>query len=238
MKYLSIIFLLFFASCEYAEYLPIVILAEEITQDKTQAEPPIDFQYHQSIPLTDTCVLMPIDTPAFIVIAVELYDGVDPLAKFGHDWIDGEYDSLEHVLQLLDLTDYTIYRNGNSTAAIVNGTNETNIVQGKIYTRSVTTKQYFGATSQGFIFYGALTADEYLDVATNYPSVKLFNFLNTNYTFDEYETIAKEILGECKLGEYWANFNHATITDSTFCKFIERDWQYVTGNNTCGFPQP
>jgi hypothetical protein len=235
MKYIISILLFSLLSCEHTEYLPIVIIANEISEEKTHEDEPVDFAYHEPQQLINCDTpLVVIDTPQFIVVAIELFDGINPNAIFGHSWLDFQFDSLEHMLQYLDLTNYTIYQNGNSIAAIIRGTNDISRVDGKIWTRSASmTKQYFGASSQGFIFYGALTPDEYLNVAQEYQSVRIFNFLNTNYSFDEYETIAQTILGNCKHGRYWANFKHATITDSTFCQFIAHDWEIVTGNNAC-----
>ena len=227
MKYLIALFALAFIGCE----LP------------TGFGPPADWHYDPPNPVEEPIDTIPVDTiptdtiipctelieqttPAFMTLYAIFDDPIDSVL-----WRGGGIESynIGDVIEAITPLPYQVYKTPTAWAVIIDGATNQNAWQLKVYTLSVGYKLYMGATDQGFIFGGALSADQYQTVAEQFPSVKYFNFLNTNYDSIQYATIATTILGECKKGRKWADFrfNAIPIDTSIVNDFIAAKWDTV-----------
>ncbi len=202
---------------------------------------PVDTTNQDSIPV-DSIVIdtLPIDTavidtpcidpieitdPAFVTLYIE-FDVFDPFLI----WQGGQVESnnLSDVVQAVTNLPFHIYTQGKSWVIIIDGTNDHQQFQLKIFARSNGAKIYFGSASQAYIFAGALAFTEYMEVIEKYPSVDRFNFRNTEWDSLQYDQAAKEILN-CKLGRTWADFrfNQFPVSDSLITEYQNAGWETV-----------
>ena len=203
---------------------------------------PVDTTSQDSIPV-DSIVIdtLPIDTavidtpcidpieitdPAFVTLYIE-FDVFDPFLI----WQGGQVESnqLSDVLQAVTSQPFTIYNSGKSWAVIIDNTNDNQSFYLKIFARSNGAKVYMGAIKQGFIFAGALTFDQFKDVAIKYPSVDRFNFRATQYDSLQYIELANIILGDCKAGRTWADFrfNPFQMDPAIITEYQNAGWETV-----------
>lgn len=212
-------------------------------------------------PLPIDTVVVPIDTvtapvecvnpqqvtePKFITLYIEYFNGaplVDQNFYFHKSQgADIAYPTLKELLiaQGYASDSIQVFQNNNAIAAIIRGTNIKSNLETRIWTRdAIGQKAQFAINIQAFLFGGALTFEEYKQIAIDLPSVRVFNFRNTNWTQAQYEDVAKIILGECKAGRDRADFQYNTfpISDGLYCLFIERGWDIVRGQNpNCSLP--
>ena len=203
---------------------------------------PVDTTSQDSIPV-DSIVIdtLPIDTavidtpcidpieitdPAFVTLYIE-FDVFDPFLI----WQGGQVESnqLSDVLQAVTSQPFTIYNSGKSWAVIIDNTNDNQSFYLKIFARSNGAKIYMGAIKQGFIFAGALTFDQFKEVAIKYQSVDRFNFRNTQYDSLQYIELANIILGDCKAGRTWADFrfNPFEMDPAIITEYQTAGWETV-----------
>lgn len=188
----------------------------------------------EQIIVLDTChELVNIDTPAFTVLTIHFFNG-QPVNEAWN--IQGQFDTtftdLAGMLEYMyPQYEYTVYKNNNSVSVIVDGVTNNNLFQGLIWTRdAVDQKAFMTAFGRAFYWWGALTFEEAIFEAKKRPSVTSFHFTNTNWTAEQNNMYAREILNAdlCKEGEYIANFKNAdgiipTLKDS----FNLFDWEFV-----------
>jgi hypothetical protein len=230
--------------CLLEEVLTPVFPGEGDTIDTT--ENPIDIiviDTPDTLPLE--CDTVVVTEPKFITIYNEYFNG---LPSVDHQFyfhksqgVDLAYSTLEDLLigQGYHPDSIEVYQEGLSIAAIVRGTNTKSNLETRIWTRdAVGQKAVFTINIQAFLFGGALTFEEYKQVAQELPSVNIFNFRNTNWTVEQYEEVALIILGECKLGRKEANFMfNLPISCQIYCEFKVRDWNIVRGQDCdCALP--
>ena len=206
----------------------------------TMADAPPDFVYTSPATVNDTTetdstvvdTIIPCDnpelilSPAFVTLWLEFDTVLDSIR-----WQGGGVESydLNDVLQALTSLPTTIYNEGKKWAVIVEGTNNATQFNLKIFAKEFNRKVYMTPDIQGFVFGGALTFDEFRDVAIKYPSVKIFNFRATAYDSLQYIELAQIILGTCKQGRDWADFrfNPFEIDTSIVAKFEAAGWETV-----------
>lgn len=169
--------------------------------------------------------------PQFIVLT---YDGlkVTPTRTWVHSWLTGQkFSTLKSLLAALGYNDVETFSTPTQEIAIIKGTNDKYRLEGRISTQGTIFKTSGQTNVQGFFFSGALTFDQFKDVATRYPSVNSFNFRGCNYTQPQLEEIANIILGVNKHGRNRADFrfNKFKISDQLYCKFRFAGWAYVLG---------
>lgn len=171
------------------------------------------------------CVPVLVTEPKFVTLYIE-FDVFDPFLL----WQGGQVESndLADVVAAVTSLPFHIYTQGKSWSVIIDGTNDHQQFQLKIFARTNGAKVYFGSASQAFIFAGALTFPEYMEVIEEYPSVDRFNFRNTEWDSLQYDQAAKNILN-CKLGRTWADFrfNQFPVSDSLITEFQNAGWQTV-----------
>lgn len=204
------------------------------------------------------CDTVVVTEPEFITIYNEYFNGLpDSLVWYFHvgQGNDIAYGSLELLLidQGYHPDSIQVFHEGVSYAAIIRGTNDKSKIEGRIWTydglsgiqdpctgEAIRQKALYVVNIQAFLFGGALTFEEYKQVAIDLPSVNIFNFRNTNWTQSQYEEVAKIILGECKLGRKEANFmfNAEPISCELYCQFFDRGWQIVRGQSCNCSPPP
>ena len=175
----------------------------------------------------DTCIdPIEITDPAFVTLYIE-FDVFDPFLIWQGAQV--ESNQLADVVQAVTSNPFTIYNQGKSWAVIIDNTNDNQSFYLKIFARSNGAKVYMGAIKQGFIFAGALTFDQFKEVAIKYPSVDRFNFRATQYDSLQYIELANIILGECKAGRTWADFrfNQFEIPDSIVVMYENVNWTHV-----------
>ena len=175
----------------------------------------------------DTCIdPIEITDPVFVTLYLE-FDILEPVIL----WQGGQVESndLADVVAAITSQNFTIYNLGKSWAVIIDGTNDNQSFYLKIFARSNGAKVYMGAIKQGFIFAGALTFDQFKEVAIKYPSVDRFNFRNTQYDSLQYIELANIILGDCKSGRTWADFrfNPFDMDTAIVAKFEAVGWETV-----------
>ena len=206
----------------------------------TMADAPPDFVYTAPATVNDTTetdstvvdTIIPCDnpelilSPAFVTLWLEFDTVLDSIR-----WQGGGVESydLNDVLVAVTSLPTTIYNEGKKWAVIVEGTNNATQFNLKIFAKEFNRKVYMTPDIQGFVFGGALTFDEFRDVAIKYPSVKIFNFRGTAYDSLQYIELAKIILGTCKQGRDWADFrfNQYQMDTAIITKFINAGWATV-----------
>ena len=188
----------------------------------------VDTIINDTLPIVvDTpCVPELVTEPKFVTLYLE-FDILEPNIL----WQGGQVESndLADVVAAVTSLPFTIYNEGKSWAVIIDGTNDNQSFYLKIFARSNGAKIYMGAIKQGFIFAGALTFDEFKEVAIKYQSVDRFNFRVTQYDSLQYIELANIILGDCKAGRTWADFrfNPFQMDTAIINKFIAADWDNV-----------
>ena len=212
---------------------------------------PDDWAYHEPEPIeidtveidtvvVDTIVVdtLPTDTiipctepieitqPEFVTLYLEFDFLEDSILWQGGG--TSSYD-LAEVVQAVTSLPFTIYSKNKSFVVIIDGTNNHQSFQTKIFSRSGGAKFYFGTARQGFEFLGALEFEEYKQVIEKYPSVYFFNFLGTNYDSLQYDELAYKILGTCKKGRWKADFrfNPFEAPDTIINQFEAAKWDIV-----------
>lgn len=229
MKQILFILALTFIGCQY--------LNEAIRPDPDPdiVITPIDTTGTDTIIPVDTlpiivdtpCIPELVTEPKFVTLYIE-FDVFDPFLL----WQGGQVESndLAEVVAAVTPLPFTIYMQGKSWAVIIDGTNDHQQFQLKIFARSNGAKIYFGSASQAFIFAGALTEQEYLEAAIKYQSVDRFNYRNCPYTEEQLTDISYTILADCKIGRTWSDFrwwNGGTVPDSIPQAFIANGWNTV-----------
>ena len=210
----------------------VIIPTDTIPQDSIVIDTlPIDTMPVDTLPIDtlvgDTCI-DPIEVvdPAFVTLYIE-FDVFDPFLI----WQGGQVESsdIRDVLDAVTSLPYTVYTNGKSWVVIIDGTNDNQSFYLKIFAANNGAKVYMGAIKQGFIFAGALTFDQFKEVAIKYPSVDRFNFRNTQYDSLQYIELANIILGDCKAGRTWADFrfNPFQIDPAIVAQFEAVGWETV-----------
>ena len=207
---------------------------------RTMADAPPDFVYTAPATVNDTTetdstvvdTIIPCDnpelilSPAFVTLWLEFDTVLDSIR-----WQGGGVESydLAEVLAAVTSLPTTIYNEGKKWAVIVEGTNNATQFNLKVFAKEFNRKVYMTPDIQGFVFGGALTFDEFRDVAIKYPSVKIFNFRGTAYDSLQYIELAEIILGTCKQGRDWADFrfNPFEIDTSIVSKFEAAGWDTV-----------
>jgi hypothetical protein len=96
---------------------------------------------------------------------------------------------------------------------IAKGTNDQNKFHGKVYMHwnGLQSGGGFGVIKQGFVFFGALTFEETMQVVYDLKSVQYVNARFTNWTYDQYLKYGFAIL-ECKDGGNIADFKGLPFT--------------------------
>ena len=175
----------------------------------------------------DTCIdPIEITDPAFVTLYIE-FDVFDPFLIWQGAQV--ESNQLADVVQAVTSNPYTIYNLGKSWAVIIDNTNDNQSFYLKVFARSNGAKVYMGAIKQGFIFAGALTFDQFKEVAIKYPSVDRFNFRATQYDSLQYIELANIILGDCKAGRTWADFrfNPFEMDTAIITEYQTAGWETV-----------
>ena len=190
---------------------------------------PTDTAIIDTLPVViDTPCLDPIEItdPAFVTLYIE-FDVFDPFMIWQGAQV--ESNQLADVVQAVTSNPYTIYNLGKSWAVIIDNTNDNQSFYLKIFARSNGAKVYMGAIKQGFIFAGALTFDQFKEVAIKYPSVDRFNFRATQYDSLQYIELANIILGDCKAGRTWADFrfNPFEMDPAIITEYQTAGWETV-----------
>lgn len=222
---------------------------------QTMADTPTDWAYHPPQPIevdTDTVV---IDT---IVIDPECEDSLYLLPQFVTGfmeideivstaievWVYPHHataitgDQIPFILDSLlneydpSLT-YRVYQSDTDwrrMAFIADGTLDKEHFHGEVFLRfnGHNSGWGFGVTPQAFLFAGALTFDEYMEMVGLYPSVDYFNNRNAGFSQEEEIKLALEIR-RCHLGRYWADFrfNQFQIPDSIVVMYENVNWTHV-----------
>lgn len=213
MKPILFALLLLLIGCELPESI-----SPDFVHNTDTTETPIDTVL--PIVVLDTCeVLVHIDTPAFTTLTIYFFNGM-PLVQEWH--IQGQDSTFTDLVGLLEYMypqyNYTYYENNSAISVIVDGVNNNDLFQGRIWTRDLMQqKALVTAFGQTFYFYGALTYEEALIEAIKRPSVKSFHFTNTNWTPEQNNKYARTILHPelCKHGEYIARFTNALGIEQT-----------------------
>ncbi len=188
---------------------------------------PVDSIVIDTVVIDTPCIYpQEVVDPAFVTLYVE-FDILEPVIL----WQGGQVESnnLADVIEAVTSNPYTIYNQGKAWAVIIDNTNDNQSFYLKIFARSNGAKIYMGAIKQGFIFAGALTFDQFKEVAIKYPSVDRFNFRNTQYDSLQYIELANIILGDCKAGRTWADFrfNPFQIDPAIVSQFEAVGWETV-----------
>lgn len=206
--------------------LPLVLFTSCLWPEVILPDPP------QEEIVVDTCeALIEYTLPAFITLYNEYFNGLPDSIVWNYD--DEQYPTLKELLLVkgYNTDSIQIFEEGASIAAVIRGTNDKTILKGHVWTRdAIGQKAFFTVNAQAFIFGGALTFEEYHQIAKDLKSVNVFNFRNCNWTQEQLETVATVILGECKQGRHDANFmfNVFPISDSLYCEFVTK-WEIVRG---------
>ena len=200
----------------------VIIQTDTIPQDSIVIDTlPIDTV------VIDTCIdPIEITDPAFVTLYIE-FDVFDPFLIWQGAQV--ESNQLADVVQAVTSNPYTIYNLGKSWAVIIDNTNDNQSFYLKVFARSNGAKVYMGAIKQGFIFAGALTFDQFKEVAIKYPSVDRFNFRATQYDSLQYIELANIILGDCKAGRTWADFrfNPFEMDPAIITEYQTAGWETV-----------
>jgi len=209
----------FMASCTFDHPL----LDWEIDPD------PIDTVQVDTL-VVDTCFdPILITDPKFVTLYIEFDILEDSIL-----WEGGHVQSydLGDVIEAVTPHPYTIYHKNKSWVVIIENTIDNQSFYVKVFARSNGAKVYFGAIKQGFIFAGALSFEQFRDIAINYPSVDRFNFRNTQYDSIQYIELAEIILGDCKAGRTWADFrfNPYPIDTAIINQYEAAGWNNVLHN--------
>jgi len=119
----------------------------------------------------------------------------------------------------------------------VDGTNDKTKFHLKTYIQYNGYRHYFGWSTQGFMYPGSLSPDAYVKQALNYPSVRLFNYWNTEgepgWDSITYATIDSIILGDtCKAGREWADFRMGIHSPEMVQRFVDQGWNTVLSATT------
>jgi hypothetical protein len=192
---------------------------------------------------TDTVT---VTEPKFLTVYTEFFNGMSTIDTQYYFQVGNNSLAYPNLKALLIGRGYNadsiqVFTKGNSIAAIIKGTNDRTPIEGRIWTKDLVGQRAVLTVSvQAFLFQGALEFEEYKQVAIDFPSVKYFNFRNTNWTQAQYEEVAAIILGECKWGREDANFmfNALPISDSLYCQFRIMKWKVVRGQVFNCDPQP
>lgn len=187
----------------------------------------IDTVIIDPLPIDTPCIdPIEITEPAFVTLYIE-FDVFDPFLIWQGAQV--ESNQLADVVQAVTSNPFTIYNQGKAWVVIIDNTNDNQSFYLKIFARSNGAKVYMGAIKQGFIFAGALTFDQFKDVAIKYPSVDRFNFRNTQYDSLQYIELANIILGDCKAGRTWADFrfNPFEMDPAIVAQFEAVGWDTV-----------
>lgn len=112
-------------------------------------------------------------------------------------------------------------------STIVDNTNDKSIFHLKTYTEYNGLRHYFGWSVQGFIFAGSREVSQFKQDAINYPSVRSFNYRNTDWDSLQYAKCDSIILGFCKLGRDWADFRWGIHSHEMIQAFIDAGWGTV-----------
>lgn len=171
--------------------------------------------------------------PEFLVLT---YDDlpVTPTRVWTHSWLVGQtFPTLKSLLAALGYNNVETYSTPTCEVAIVIGTNNKYRLEARIKTKGTFFYTYGLTSVQGFFFSGALTFEQYKDVATRFQSVNGFNFRACNFTQPQLEELATIILGVDKHGRDLADFrfNKFPISNTLFCKFRFAGWLRVRGQS-------
>ncbi len=234
---LSALLPLCLASC----WLPPMLMPADIDTPE-----PIDLDtvpVVDTLPIIDTCVfpelvLEPAFVTGYMWITDDLQTDRQIIIGTHSAWIYSDnQDQIGHIIDsLLTLWkpqyEYTVYVNDDDSrkiAIIVDGTNDREQFYLGAQIRYNGYKQYFGWVTQGYVFAGALTLDEYAAVIDQYPSVDVFNYMGTDYDSTDYIKLSYQILGVCKHGRWYANFRLGPyeMIDTVVTQFDAVFWQTV-----------
>lgn len=89
-------------------------------------------------------------------------------------------------------------------------------------------KHYYGFDTKAIFPFGAISADQFVDLVDQYPSVYRFNFIRTDYGQTDDVKVSLKVLGHCKSGD-WADFRFCVqpIPDSIPQMFTASHWNTV-----------
>jgi hypothetical protein len=225
MKYLSLLFIaLAFYQCSF----PVADIFDDPDiiqpQDTTISAPVVVVDTcHQLVTATDT---------AFVTIGTHFFNGV-----LGYDWrLDQFGFSSSNLVELLEhywpQYSYTYYEGNGSVMVFVDGTNNADQFEGKIWTvDAIGQRAVLTSSSETMFLYGALTFDEAMYEADHRINVEQFGYWNSNWTEEQNNAYARKQLHAdiCKRGEERADFRFAStpVLQSIRDSFKLFEWDLV-----------
>ncbi len=109
----------------------------------------------------------------------------------------------------------------------VKGTNDVSIFNNHTYVTYNGLRHWFGWISQGFVFVGSVSAQQYEERAIEYPSERYFFFQGTDWDSLTYGKIDSILLGFCKEGRDWADFRWGIHSPAMVQAFKDAGWNKV-----------
>jgi hypothetical protein len=216
------------------------------THQDSIATDPIDTIGNDTIPtdtlIIDTCTeLIEYTEPAFVVAWMDITDDLftDRTVIIGnHSFIWAQ--DLPNVAGLIDSL-WELYRpeysyqtiisdnDSRKLMTIIKGTNDRQQFYLKAQIRYNGFKHYFGFATQEIIFAAPLTAEQYIDLIDQYPSIARWGFYGTDYSDQDYIKVCEKILDDCRAGRELADLRHQTfeIPDTIINKLEDAGWNTI-----------
>lgn len=186
----------------------------------------------------DTCVeLMPVDTPAFC----NLYSDLGPhppsftyiYTKYDTmTWAPGETfsDSMEKFLtNIWPQFEFHVYGDqAERMSMVIIGSDEVEFWNRNIWYRNDFAHGGYGAVARGLYMQGLASYEEFDTLTRRLQSVQHINFIGP-YTGDQRDRLARNALGDCKLGGTRADFRFVTppVTQTIIDSFGLYMWLQV-----------
>lgn len=196
-----------------------------VDQDTTETQPVI---------VVDTCHEL-VYTPdtAFVVLGTYFFNGIGTNPVWHYDQFSFTSTNLIELLEFyFPQFDYTYYESETGVIVFVDGTNNNNLFQGKIWTTDlIGQRQLLTANGQWFYLYGALEFEEAMYEVSHRSNIVGFGFFGNEWTEEQNNAYSRQQLRVdiCKHGEIRANFHYAStpIQQSIKDSFELFEWQQV-----------
>ena len=151
----------------------------------------------------------------------------DDMGESLQSLLEQKYPQFEHTVYINDADDRFVF-------FVTKGTNNQNLLNGKMYIRYNGLRHQFSVQSQALQTIGACTCDELMELIKEYRSVRQISWLNMTCDSTEFIKQALAVIepDSCKGGRDWLDFRHNpyTMTDSVVNLAEVAGWNFI-GND-------